>query len=265
MDKKKVWIMLGCIGIILLVMGVSYAYWSLNFTQTANNVIMTDCFEIEFSEGDAINLLKTYPVSDETGLKNIPYTFTIKNVCTSSANYQINLETLVPGGKQLPDKYLKVDLTSENKSLLTEKLDKEVNSNLETEPTIDGAVESYKLFVGMLGPKAEQTFELRLWMHSDVTASDKDSMNAIYNGKISIMTSYEKASILLAGQKIPIVEEGNGLYIVTHEDAEITYTSDETAINNLRRTEYRYAGSNPDNYLRFNNELWRIIGLVNTP
>ena len=38
-----------------------------------------------------------------------------------------------------------------------------------------------------------------------------------------------------------------------------------TAINNLKQTELRYAGANPDNYVKFNNELWRIIGLVNTP
>ena len=24
-------------------------------------------------------------------------------------------------------------------------------------------------------------------------------------------------------------------------------------------------GANPNNYVKFNNELWRIIGLVNTP
>ncbi len=29
------------------------------------------------------------------------------------------------------------------------------------------------------------------------------------------------------------------------------------------KTEYRYAGINPNNYVTFNNEIWRIIGLVN--
>ena len=33
---------------------------------------------------------------------------------------------------------------------------------------------------------------------------------------------------------------------------------DNTADNNLR-----YVGANPNNYVRFNNELWRIIGVFN--
>ncbi len=61
------------------------------------------------------------------------------------------------------------------------------------------------------------------------------------------------------------VTTGVGLYEVPHDDAQITYTSDQTAINNLKQTEYRYAGKNPNNYINFNNEQWRIIGLVNTP
>ncbi len=64
-----------------------------------------------------------------------------------------------------------------------------------------------------------------------------------------------------------IVTTGTGLYEVTHEDASITYTGDEVAINTLKQTEYRYAGKNPNNYVTFNGEEagWRIIGLVNTP
>ncbi len=62
-----------------------------------------------------------------------------------------------------------------------------------------------------------------------------------------------------------VVTSGEGLYEVSHNDASITYTTDQNAIQNLKQTEYRYAGSNPSNYVTFNNELWRIIGLVNTP
>ena len=56
-----------------------------------------------------------------------------------------------------------------------------------------------------------------------------------------------------------------GLYKVTHEDAKITYTDDETKQNELKKDELRYAGKDPNNYVWFNHELWRMIGLVNTP
>lgn len=45
----------------------------------------------------------------------------------------------------------------------------------------------------------------------------------------------------------------------------ITGTDNETIHTNLKMTEYRYAGSSPNNYVTFNEELWRMIGLVNTP
>ena len=56
---------------------------------------------------------------------------------------------------------------------------------------------------------------------------------------------------------IPLAKNGqNGLYAVEHNNL----TSLDISWN---KTEYRYAGGNPNNYVSFNNEIWRIIGLVN--
>ena len=42
-----------------------------------------------------------------------------------------------------------------------------------------------------------------------------------------------------------------------------TYT--QSATSQFRaNTEYRYIGANPNNYIKFNNELWRIIGIFET-
>ena len=57
------------------------------------------------------------------------------------------------------------------------------------------------------------------------------------------------------GKDILPIESGDGLYTVTHDVSEIS--------TDWNKTEYRYAGANPNNYVSFNNELWRIIGLVN--
>ncbi len=67
---------------------------------------------------------------------------------------------------------------------------------------------------------------------------------------------YFVKGIYILGKGVPTVESGDGLYEVTHKDV--------TGINTGFTTkEYRYAGSNPDNYIKFNDEDWRIIGLVN--
>ncbi len=65
----------------------------------------------------------------------------------------------------------------------------------------------------------------------------------------------EQKDIVLGKDILPI-ESGDGLYAVTHDDL-------EELGQEWNKTEYRYAGADPDNYVSFNNEIWRIIGLVN--
>ncbi len=62
----------------------------------------------------------------------------------------------------------------------------------------------------------------------------------------------------ILGKGIPTVTEGNGLYEVKHDGVSGTIKDE-----GFNQTEYRYAGSDPDNYIKFNDEDWRIIGLVN--
>ena len=49
-----------------------------------------------------------------------------------------------------------------------------------------------------------------------------------------------------------VADGGNGLVAIDNNGEITTSTSPR---------EYRYIGSNPDNYVQFNNELWRIIGV----
>ncbi len=120
-----------------------------------------------------------------------------------------------------------------------------------------------------------------MWMDESVTADDENAMNSSYKGKVSITFSHLKTPEYLVNtfsdiKRLAIEDEniagGSGIVKVSHEDAEIedagyeSYGLDpEEVIANLKQEEYRYYGSNPNNYVKFNNELWRIIGLVNTP
>ncbi len=68
---------------------------------------------------------------------------------------------------------------------------------------------------------------------------------------------YFTKGVYILGKGISLVSEGeDGLYEVKHEDV--------TDVNEgFKTTEYRYVGASPNNYIKFNDELWRIIGLVN--
>ena len=259
MEKKKIgFIILGVCALVLSVIGVTYAFWTLNLQQTDDNNLATSCFDVELiNEGDPIQLLKTYPMLDSEGETLTPYTFTLKNKCGANVKYQINLESLseVSGEsieeQRLQSKYIKEKLNEEGKTgsinILTD--------NEEVTTTIDKAVESYKLETGYMVENEEKKFELRLWLRGDLTMEDEEAMNKTFASKITIVATYAKEIPKTLEETILAIEpeeedSGNtGIYKVTHNDASITYTSNPTSIANLQKDEYRYAGSNPNNYV----------------
>lgn len=194
MKHRNALIIVSVVGIILVAIGISFAFWYQNLEQTEKNILTTQCLNVKFVEGDSINISDTYPMSDMEGLQGNAFQFKISNVCDSSVSYQINLETLGVDGKRMPDSYLKANLKEGTESKITTKLNKTINSALVTDPAIEGALEAYKLLNGELAGKEEKEFNLRLWMHGDVMITDTDSMNATYRGAISVIISNLKKS-----------------------------------------------------------------------
>ena len=93
--------------------------------------------------------------------------------------------------------------------------------------------------------------------HDDtITISLTEDYTLLVHG---VTTSRTKCNLYFVKGKfiqrkgIPVVIEGDGLYEVNHSNGPESWTKEE----------YRYAGSNPKNYVWFNDELWRMIGLVN--
>ncbi len=64
-------------------------------------------------------------------------------------------------------------------------------------------------------------------------------------------TIYMKGLVTDVIKDVEVVTTGNGLYSVNHNDANITWDGTETQKANLLQTELRYAGSDPNNYVSF--------------
>ena len=96
MEKKKRNILVLTVLLIgvVAIIGVSYALWVLNLTQTGQNDIVSSCFNITFTDKNNISLQKAYPILDAEGKKLTPYEFTITNTCDSYASFNVNLEVL---------------------------------------------------------------------------------------------------------------------------------------------------------------------------
>ena len=190
-DKSRYFLIGGIVLLVCIFVGVSYAYWQLTLQQSGTNVVTTDCFNITFVDSNDINLQKAYPITDSEGSSLTPYTFTIENTCDGPASYQVNLETMSQdsGVKVLPEEYLKANLIETDSSNISTN---NLTSDYEVNTTIDGAIKAHKLDTGIIQGKTSKTFELRLWLDYDTPVND-EVMNATYNGKISIISSYREA------------------------------------------------------------------------
>ena len=253
--KKKTLIILGILIVVLGVIGISYALWTKVLVQSGENIVNADCFELTFLEEQGIELENSFPMLDRDGSKLKPYHFSLQNKCNNEVDYQLNLETT--NETTLKDHYLKIKLNEKNPYLYS--------SLEETSVSIQNGRNARILESGRLKGLETKEYDLRLWMDHNVTQNDEGAMNGVFESKITIQATYLKPTIASIIKNIPVVTSGDGLYEVHHEDAEITYTEDVELQNRLKQTELRYAGPNPDNYVWFNEELWRIIGLVNTP
>ncbi len=189
--KKNVFMVMGLLIVCFLVIGVSYAVWQLTFTQTEKNVVTTGCFKVEFTDQNPITLDKAYPVSDEEGKSLTPYTFTITNTCDSEANYYINLETVTSSEKKLAEKYIKASLKKEDNEEFLNTLN---SSYINLDKVLPEASSAYKLYQGVLKANEVVTFSLNLWMDNDTPTTD-EVMNATYEGKIAISTSYKEPPV----------------------------------------------------------------------
>ncbi len=268
MEKKKRNILISIvllIGIVAII-GVSYALWVLNLTQTGQNDIVSSCFNITFTDKDNISLQKAYPILDEEGKELIPYEFTITNTCDSYASFNVNLEVLNTTTLTNNDA-VKAMISSKTGDTETEITTSLLSGYQTTTKTLDNAKTSFNLTTGYLNAKESKTYTLRLWLDENVGMNTEGVQNAKFSSKVVVATSYiEEIPKTPASATISSLVSGankSSTDVITVSDKSndsCTYTLayDGTSDNNLR-----YVGANPCNYVKIDNEIWRIIGLMN--
>jgi len=253
--KKRYKIALVLITLLLvgtIFLGTSYSIWQRTNVQEGTNEVRVGCFTITYTNlasygGEAagdIHLVNAYPISDESGSSLVPYMFNIKNECEIAANYTINLETLNTSNfntEYLRLKFNDVNNVTSNSSIIYNDLDE--GTIMLTEESSAARV----LTNGHLEQNEEKTYSLRIWVDKNATTTTTNVMGKTWNGKV-VVTS----------EAAPKEEPTAVQTIANLASIDDTIVDDETEDNNLR-----YVGANPNNYVSFNNELWRIIGVMN--
>ncbi len=174
MNKKVLIIGMGALLLLTTVLGITFAAWILTRTQTDENVLLTGCFDITFTENSSeINIDNTFPMIDSDGLMQEPFTFTLENTCDLNAAYKINLEVL--------------STTTLSHSLIKGVIDNNVPSvmtDLDVMTATISNATSYNLDIDYLKPGESKTHNLKVWV--DETGTLANSQNKNIRAKIVI-------------------------------------------------------------------------------
>ena len=181
--KKKHKITLLVIGILLalsLMLSSSYALWVFNVSQESTNVMVSDCFEITFTEGSsAIHLENAFPMKDSKGVYTTPYEFTLTNICEHAADVEINLETL--NTSTLDPINIRTDLNGVRKNY--------VDSTV-VDSILDNSNSAVTIRKDTIGANNSKNYNLRLWIKED--SNNEDVINKTFNSRITIRSTLRK-------------------------------------------------------------------------
>ena len=235
-NKKKLKLYYGLLVTVLCIIGVSFAWFRLYLSQTENNTIASrTCFNTTLTEDTSkISLTDAFPITDEDGLKQAPFTFTIKNNCNSYVKAYITIDSTYRESTDtsyLKDNYMKVNIspkdTTTNKSVI---LANQTLTDLESNR------KGYIIVNTGLKANEEKSYDLRIWMDSATTL--EQGLNKNWAGKIVVVSDaavYQPTfvDIILENNKVetPLTTPGKEVSPYTLDDAEIeTNTFAETDV-----------------------------------
>ena len=251
--KRKIAMLLTLLGVTSIVIGTTFAIYENTINTNKNHIIKTGVVNFTLTEStNGLVLDNLQELTDYEGMvQEEYYEFTIKNTGDTKTDYEISLVDKPNSsytGTILNEKYIKVGVLKNNSEEIIVNL-KEVNRLID-KVTLD--------------VDKSVNYKLRLWLDlKDITDEEKEALvgQKIFLAlKINGIQNME--NITIATDKLIALtnnKDNSGLYTITHaKDSTLQIGTNEDI------TEYRYRGASPKNYVIFNGETWRIIGVFPT-
>lgn len=229
--KQTIIVVCSVLFISLIIMSASYSSFS-NIGDVTNNVVVEyDSITATFKESDTIDL-ELPRLTDEKGLEQTGASFSVLNTSEENVAYTVVLTNIVGEREPLDPKYIKVSVDSESPILLSDVIVEE------NEYGIKASILKKKNDVGDVA-----THNVKVWATEDAPLNTK-----VYF-KITITSSI---ATNVFSDHILALSENNAYDMVTNSGLI------KDAFGNVR-----YFGESPDNYVLFNDELWRAVGVFN--
>ena len=268
LKQHKLILIIFMISIILIITGVTYSLYEILFTGRKEQVINAGGIVFKYNETSDGLILDNNSILDDTAGKTQEKYFDFEISLASNKNTSINYIIAIDENdiSTLTNDKVKVYLTNQDNIEIVSptsisQLEVDVNKN------------NYKkLYNKQINQGEKHLYRLRTWIDDTkdlYTETSNDGnhtlemKDVIYKFKVNVYTVVNNEETITTGAdtliKLTDNKDNSGLYTITHpKDTTLQIGATEDI------TEYRYRGASPKNYVSFNGETWRIIGVFPT-
>ena len=243
--------------ILCLMVGVSYATYNLVLKGNKQHQVNIGSLTLTYEETNNINVTGDTLKTDEEGIASgnvFNFKVSVNNTTNKEINYIVYLTMDIEYLNNI-DKG-KVYLNNKTKnivygpSFITDLAKyKYENSYVLCTNTFTNATETHE-------------YSLTSWISPKTNIFESGGTHqTIIGGSVKFKVSVETTGTPATDTLIALTNNQNdsGLYTITHPaDNTLQIGATESV------TEYRYRGASPKNYVTFNNEVWRIVGVFPT-
>ncbi len=263
--------LLSTIFVMVLVIGITKSFMKpIEQGGNITEVSLNSCAKIKLTSTSNVNLSSSYPMSRNKGFQTTPYKFTVTSYCDSYVGFNLYIATL--STNTIDAKYVRYVLTETGtKNVIQEGILSSAESAetdfTDTEKTelntgIKGTYGNiYKIYNDKIPLKGSNSYDLYLFLDGDT--ADNTTMGKTFKAGIAVK-SYDRED-----DPILLTDYVKSQYTGTQGENGLYY-HDSNLSNGAGDNSYRFAGSNPNNYICFGSEettcptenLYRIIGVI---
>ncbi len=269
--RENIVIIIVLVVMILAIIGVSYAAFNYSGLGNKVNTITTGAIKMTYTEDDnIISMSGALPTTDKTGKVRLNpgeyFDFTVSSEITGNVNinYEISAKDVTTSDRKIDGKYIKLYLTrlkddgTEEELMTPETYNEESSANNFT----GRPAGEMSLYTSSMNSSESNRYRLRMYVTEEYNPQG-DGGGLQFSVQVNVygkdgekpLTGAEnlvsKANPDDLDYNTATPEQQKEMWTFTHPETEQTEAL----------TDYRYIGANPNNYVQFNNELWRIIGV----
>ncbi len=227
--KNKKFIIIGIVIIILLLIGIAFAYLTTTLQGDKEYLVRAGTLDLVLDEGNELTLEKQIPLEDSEGMNLNGFNFSLVNNGKIDTDYTIYLDDmeLSEGESRIPDSSIRYSLTRNDEIFMTRNM------------TTMGSNPNRRVDFGTIAPDETINYTLRIWIDYDATT--EEASGKVFKGKLRVVATQ------------PVGEEA-GTVLLENIPKENQYDDEvDTFIT----------GEDPDNYIWYSGKLWRAVSVNN--